>query len=250
MNNKFRLFSLVLSTLVLVVVLGFVSCKKKDKNANENPWEDPWSPEPNSGGVLPPIVFPTINDSVTMVDSLLYEAVTAHINIYIGENPPAIYGQFLSHPHILIHSTFSQDTIGSQYSDRYIAFERNGDKVNFYGKQGDYEEVYRDLYVIGEGENFTCYYITEGYPDGLYAKQSTIFSGNWNETLGGLGDFKVAVILLETSGNPNLAPKNSFRILGDGDGLAENDPWLFGKGGDFGTREMSDEAAFRMFRIK
>ena len=105
-------------------------------------------------------------------------------------------------------------------------------------------------YVIGEGENFTCYYITEGYPDGLYAKQSTIFSGNWNETLGGLGDFKVAVILLETSGNPNLAPKNSFRILGDGDGLAENDPWLFGKGGDFGTREMSDEAAFRMFRIK
>ena len=250
MNKKFRLFSLVLSTLVLVVVLGFVSCKKKDKNANENPWEDPWSPEPNSGGVLPPIVFPTINDSVTMVDSLLYEAVTAHINIYIGENPPAIYGQFLSHPHILIHSTFSQDTIGSQYSDRYIAFERNGDKVNFYGKQGDYEEVYRDLYVIGEGENFTCYYITEGYPNGLYAKQSTIFSGNWTESLGGLGDFQVAVLLLETSGNPNLEPVNTYRILGDGDGLAEDEAWLYKRALISDEVTVSAEDAFRMFRKK
>ena len=128
--------------------------------------------------------------------------------------------------------------------------------MDFYGKQWDddndkfYNEAYRQLYVLGTGENFTCYYITEGYPNGMYAKQSTIFSGKWNESYGGLKDFQVAVILTETSNNPNLAPKGSFRVLGDSDGLAINHTWIEGKSADSEEVQVSAEDAFSLFRVR
>lgn len=251
MNKKFRIFSLVLSALVLVVVLCFVSCKKKKEESK--PWVSP-KPENDS---LPESVLPKD----------LYATVSEYLEIYSGDNPPAFSGQFVSIPHTLLFSNYMEnanDTIGSVYNDRYVAFYISGGRVDFYGKQwyeklyhdsngwhsGFYEEVYRGLSVVGDNDNFTFYYFTEGYPNGLYAKQSTIFSGRWNDSLGGIENFQTAIVLLETSGNDSLAPVNSFRVLGDGDGFSEYTEWMNGKCGDFGTKEMSDEAAFRMFRIK
>ena len=84
----------------------------------------------------------------------------------------------------------------------------------------------------------------------MYAKQSTVFSGKWEESYGGLRDFQVAVILLETSGNPNLAPAGSFRVLGDGDGLAQDTAWIGSKRASFDDIKVSHEDAFSMFRVK
>ena len=244
MNKKAKFFTLIISALVLIFVVA--SCKKKDEEQKTYPAPSWYSPVPGENGTLPTSVLP----------GDMQDSVTAYINIHEGTNPPEVYGQFVSRPHILLYSTYEEDSIGSQYNDRYIAFFRNGDFVDFYGKQWDddmddyYEEVYRKLYVVGEGENFTCYYLTEGYPDGMYAKQSTVFSGNWDESLGGLGNFQVAVILLETSGNPNLAPERSFRVLGDGDGLAQDTAWMDSKRAPVVDMMSSSEDAFRMFRIK
>ena len=85
----------------------------------------------------------------------------------------------------------------------------------------------------------------------MYAKQSTIFSGSWNASYGGLKDFQVAVILLETSGNPNLAPKGSIRVLGDGDGLAKDTAWIGSKRVALEDDiQVSAEDAFSMFRVR
>lgn len=247
MKKDFRIIAMVFSALVLVIALGFSSCKKdKEEEPEPTPQSTWYSPAPSENGTLPTQVLP----------SRLYDAVTEYFTVNTGENPPEVYGEFVSSPHMLLYTTVQNDTV-SVYNDRYIAFFRNNEYVDFFGQQWDddyneyYEEAYRKLYVIGEGENFTCYYLTEGYPDGMYAKFSTIFSGNWNEELGGLGNFQVAVILLETSGNPNLAPVNSFRVLGDGDGLAQDTAWIDDKRGAFGgLKEVSAEDAFRMFRVK
>lgn len=249
MKKDFRILSMIFSALVLVLALSLSSCKKdKDKEEEETPtpgstW---YSPTPGENGTLPKKVLP----------AELYDAVTEYFTVNTGENPPAVDGEFVSSPHRLLHSTFVNDTT-IYFNDRYIAFFKNGEYIDFYGKQWDdnegdyYEEVYRKLNVIGTGENFTCYYLTEGYPNGMFARQSTIFSGKWNTNYGGLKDFQVAVVLLETSGNPNLAPENSFRVLGDEDGLAQDTAWLDGKSGMFGgIKEVSAEDAFRMFRIK
>jgi len=167
----------------------------------------------------------------------------------------------VSHPHALMATSLDPTYVYPDsvvfYNDRYLCFERANDGlVNFYGKQWDddynqyYEEVYRNLNSVGEGENFTCYFLTEGYPNGMYALQSTIFSGKWNDTYGGLKDFQVAVILLENSGNPYLAPNGSYRVLGDFDGLAQDTNWMAKKSSFNNDVKVSDEDLFRMFRVK
>ena len=246
MKNNFRVSALIMNMSVAVVMFSMVfsSCKKEhEDDTTVTSGVNIVSPTPDNGGILPESVLP----------AALADSIAPWMGIYSGETPPAVSGQFVSSPHALLHSTVETDTV-SVFNDRYIAFELNGKYVNFYGKQWDnadqqyYEEAYRNLWLVGEGENFTCYYIIEGYPNGFYAKQSTIFSGNWVEGAGGLGNFKVAVLLLETSGNPNLEPKNSFRVLGDLDGLAEDTAWIEGKRTLGDGIIVSGEDAFRMFR--
>lgn len=249
-NNKN--FTLVISVLLLVTVMlvGFDSCKKKkDPEPTPTPAE-PWSPDPVNGQVPESVIPATLKDIIS-------ESFT----IYSGNTPAPVNGQFVSSPHALIATSLDPTYIYPDsvifYNDRYICFERTGSGfVNFYGKQWDddyndyYEEVYRELKSVGEGDSFTCYYLTEGYPNGMYALQSTIFSGKWNESYGGLKDFQVAVILLETSGNPNLDPVNSYRVLGDFDGLAQDTNWMSGKAMMHNELKVSEEDAFRMFRVK
>ena len=237
---------IIIALIFSVLAMSVVSCKKNpDPKPDPTPAPHSYSPIPGENGTVPSVVLP----------ESLAAPVEEFFTVYQGTNPPIFDGQFVSHPHVLIHSTFEGDTV-TTFNDRYIAFFGNDDKIDFYGKQWDdeynsyYEEAYRGLYVIGTGDEFSCYYLTEGYPNGMYAKQSTIFSGQWNDTLGGLKDFQVAVILLETSGNPNLAPAGSFRVLGDGDGLAVDTTWMGEKSASFDNVTISDEDAFRMFRVK
>lgn len=211
-----------------------------EDNPNPNPgW---WSPEPVDGHI-PSSVLP---------DELFY-GINQYINIYQGNYPPEFDGEFVSSPHILFYSTIGE-SIGTIYNDRYIAFFRHGDKVDFFGKQWYdemniyYEEVYQNLSIIGSSNSFTTYYVIEGYPDGLYAKQSTIFSGTLDSTNNAINDFKVVTILLETSGNPNLVPVNTYRILGDGDGVSESNPWLIKS--SISSTKMLDEDLFSAFRVK
>ena len=234
---------LVIVMIISVLSIAVVSCKKKENN--QETVVNTYSPAPGENYTVPTSVLPTSLES----------AVTQYITIYSGDNPPRFDGQFVSSPHVLIHSTIADD-IDSVYNDRYIAFYKNNELVDFYGKQWDdekqefYHEAFRKLYILGTGEAFSCYYITEGYPNGMYAKQSTVFSGKWNESYHGLKDFQVAVMLLETSGNPNLAPVNSFRVLGDGNGLADTITWIGSKRAIVNDVTVSAEDAFSLFRVK
>ena len=237
--------------IIALILTGFVfvnmsSCRHRpDPEPDPDPQPNWYSPAPGPGGTLPEKVLP----------DTLRDGVLEHFTTFEGENPPSVNGQFVSHPHVLLYSTNPDDTPGTLYNDRYVAYFRNGSFIDYYGKQWDnqyddwYEEVYRKLYVIGEGDGFSCYYLTEGYPNGLYAKQSTVFSGKWNANYGGLVDFQVAVILLETSNNPNLATPGTFRVLGDGDGLAQDTTWIAKSLFD-NNITVTDEDAFSMFRIK
>lgn len=242
MKRNKKAILLTLSVLLFAVLFGLNSCGKKNNNNNEVVI---WSPDPVNGE-LPPSVLP----------EELKDEVGQYITIFSGDDPVKTDGQFVSKPHMLLHSSVVTDTI-QVYNDRYICFVvNNNGSVDFYGKQWDntynkyYEEVYRNLKRVGEDDNFTCYYLTEAYPNGMYALQSTIFSGKWNPSYGGLKDFQVAVILLETSGNPNLAPNNSYRVLGDGDGLAKDTAWLAKKNFMDDGVMINEYDPFWMFRVK
>ncbi|MDY6436975.1 MAG: hypothetical protein SPK72_05325 [Bacteroidales bacterium] len=232
--------------LSAIMVLGFDSCNNKKEDKKQETVV--WSPDPVNGD-LPESVLP----------AELKDLVCEHFTIYAGDKPAKVRGQFVSRPHALLATSLDTTYVYGDsvvfFNDRYICFERNSNgSTNFYGKQWYdeydkyYEEAYYQLKSVGEDDKFTCYYLTEGYPDGMYALQSTIFSGKWNESYGGLKDFQVAVVLLETSGNPNLDPKNSYRVLGDYDGLAKDTAWLGKRVAPTESITITDEDAFRLFR--
>lgn len=252
MKKNKKSFALIFSAVFMVslMTIGLCSCHN-DSEPNLDPVPvPPWSPVPENGNV-PQSVLPAD----------LVDVVTQSFTVHSGVEPVAVRGQFVSKPHALMATSLDPDYHYPDtvifYNDRYICFERTSEGLlNFYGKQWDddyeayYEEVYRNLYSVGEGDNFTCYFLTEGYPNGMYALQSTIFSGEWGESYGGLKNFQVAVILLETSGNPNLDPKGSYRVLGDFDGLAQDTNWMAKKSYRNDDVTVSDHDAFKMFRVK
>lgn len=187
-----------------------------------------------------------------VLPSKIYNQVTAYIDIHSGLTPPDMTGEYVSSPHELIYESFEQQTDTIQYSDRYVGFiySNQQKQMNFYGKQydsstgKDIEEIQYGVKITGEDDRFTCYYVVDGYPGGYYAQQSFIFSGK--KTDEGLEDFRVAVVLLETSGNPDLQEKHSFRVLQDKDGLAENNYWLSKKASDRNS-SLSDYDSFKMW---
>lgn len=175
----------------------------------------------------------------------IYEEVTSRLPVYSGITPPNMTGEYVSSPHILFYESYAENPDSIQYyADRYIGFMYNNKQMNFYGKQDDLEEIQYGVKVTGEEGHFTCYYVVDGYPGGYYAQQSFIFSGK--KTDDGIEDFHTAVILLETSGHPDLPANNSYRVLKDEDGLAENNNWLSKKSNKT-NQKVSDEDLFKMW---
>lgn len=181
----------------------------------------------------------------------IYDAVTDLLPLYSGVTPPDMSGEYVSSPHMLIYESWSDNPDSIQYfSDRYMGFVYDSKQMNFYGKQYNVEqntyeeEIQYGVKITGDNDYFTCYYVVDGYPGGYYAQQSFIFSGK--KTDAGLEDFHTAVVLLETSGNPDLQPKHSYRVLKDEDGLAENNNWM-SKGRSEKRKLFSDEDLFKMW---
>lgn len=166
-----------------------------------------------------------------VLPSEIYDNVTTYIPIFSGITPPNMEGEYVSAPHALIYESYAEKPDSLQfYSDRYLGFLYSNKQMNFYGKQYDskekeyIQEIQYGVKITGNNDNFTCYYVVDGYVNGFYAQQSFIFSGK--KTASGLENFHVAVVLLETSGHPGMQPVNSYRILKDYDGLAETNSWL------------------------
>lgn len=231
-----KLSKSVIGILIISLLIGIfaTSCKKKKEYKNDYITES-----------IPSSVLP----------DAIRENVAELIPIYFGTTPPDLTNKdFVSSPHVMFYNSNSSNPDSVVYhSDRYIAFrysESNG--LTYYSRQWDdveqtdiYENV-ANINVTGSNNNFSYYYLTIGYPNGLYAEQSTIISGTLGDD--GVYNFHVAVILLETSGNPNLEPVNSYRVLKDEDGFSQFENWLNSKSDVKPSQDISDETIFKLFR--
>lgn len=198
-------------------------CKDKYSNNVEGHFKGTLSSKDNNNTVntIPNYVIP----------KEIYSDVEEYFPIHTGNNIPNIDGEYLSSPHILVYQSDSEKTDSVIYfSDCYVGFMNRNNQMTFYKKQydptidKDIEEIYYNVKISGDNNYFTCYYVLDGYPEGYYAQQSFLFSGRKTEQ--GIEDFHTAVILLETSGHPNLPAKNTFRVLKDQDGMAYANDWL------------------------
>ncbi|MDR2584326.1 MAG: hypothetical protein LBC75_12675 [Fibromonadaceae bacterium] len=154
--------------------------------------------------------------------------------IYSGITPPDISGKYVSSRNIIIGSSLDADSdkilTGGNYYDLYMAFTKKGDKIYYRSKQGD--EAYGNsddltVDVVGEGDNFTAYFIEVGEANGIKTKMSVVISGTM--TSSGIKDYYYSFIMLEKGPDPDhkLVSVKTYRIFKDSDGLAERADWSY-----------------------
>ncbi|MGN0033574.1 MAG: hypothetical protein ACI358_07365 [Candidatus Limimorpha sp.] len=213
--------SLIVSLLAVSAVVGMVSCGKNNKDNESEESQYVVSAIPSSS--LPE----ELRDEISKV-----------MNIYEGDNPIKLNRGYVSKPHALLCASYDPEYNVEDstvfFSDKYMAFEFTANKsMKYYSRQWDpemgeyggwYEETIPNMYMTGDGDNFSYFFSMEGTPHGFFVKQTMILSGTYTDN--GIKDFKIAVLMNENLGDTTIYPKNTYRVIGDFDGLAENDDWL------------------------
>ncbi|MCL1957347.1 MAG: hypothetical protein FWF63_08490 [Fibromonadales bacterium] len=154
--------------------------------------------------------------------------------IYSGTEPPDIIGKYVDSRNIIIGSSLNADSnwvsTGGDFADLYFAFTEKSGRIYYKSKQGDVaygnsEDVTVD--VVGQGDNFTAYFIEVGKSNDIDIKQSVVISGTM--TSEGIKDFYFSFIMLEKGPDPDkkLVPVKTYRIFKDSDGLAERTNWSY-----------------------
>lgn len=155
-----------------------------------------------------------------------------YMPIYEGITPPVIEGQYLAKPLTLVYTSDYQFNPGDVFSPQYFAYENQAASgmATYREQQGGGLAAASEVYIVGEGDCFTAYFVTNTtmyYEDGTvsaFSKESNIVSGRITEY--GIEDYRYAFIMLEKYDPDHiLMDVNEYRVFNDGDGLAARYNW-------------------------
>jgi len=165
----------------------------------------------------------------SVLPSAIKGQVEKAMPIYSGNKPPNIGGQYVVDNVVLAGSSDSEDSIGGiRGTERYIAFTptSNGSKFGFRVKQGDYQSDEITADVVGDGSNFSAYFVETDNVNGIRCKYATIFSGT--TTKAGISNIHWVIILVEKGSDPNnkVDPVNTYRVYKSQDNIATISKWF------------------------
>ena len=144
-----------------------------------------------------------------------------------GNTPPTIEGAYSISPFIAVFFEDYAQAPGKEYSAITIRFE-NQDKqkntLDFSGKGGVTSSA-KGAAIIGSGDDFTCFFISNGESEGISTKAVTLISGT--KTSNGIKNMYYGFVLLEKGDDPNntLMKEGVYRVLKDGDGSSPTTSW-------------------------
>lgn len=166
--------------------------------------------------------------SAGIVPTEIRDKFARYMTIHEGTNPPIITGYYILNPVEMIYSSDGQYDKGDTFADLYVYFgEQNKWTINEYReKQAGTNGTAKDVVIVGNGNDFTVYYLLESYSDRnedgtdeTYTKQSVLFSGTF--TSYGIDNAQYAFIMLDKNDPLNvIMDKNEFRVFEDGNGWA------------------------------
>ena len=170
-----------------------------------------------------------------VVPSDIREQMEPYIDIYDGNNPPNIEGEFVVSPMELVHSTqgFSP---GDIFADLYIKFYNqniHNNTLDYKEKQSSSEATGTGAFISGEGSNFSVFFNTEGvshFSDyDIIDKTALIISGTKVE--GGISNLQYAFVMVEKSDDPShhVIDVGVFRVFHDQDGFSPVSNWYSAK---------------------
>ena len=150
-----------------------------------------------------------------------------HMPIYAGNTPPTVEGVYSLSPTIAVFFEDYAQAPGKEYSAITIRFE-NQDKqkntLDFSGK-GSVSSSAKGAAIIGSGDDFTCFFISNGESYGIPTKAATLISGT--KTSNGIKNMYYGFVLLEKGDDPNnkLMKTGVYRVFKDGDGNSTVTSW-------------------------
>lgn len=164
-----------------------------------------------------------------VVPEEIQDKISKHIPIYNGVNPPNIEGTYLVEPFVTV---FCEDENGYEPGElivpSYIRFSNQNTVLNtldFEEKTSLSEKLGTGAFICGSGANFTAFFNTEGYSEGVYNRTALVISGT--KTSLGIEDLYYAFVMVEKGEDPdnNLMQEGYFRVFKDEDGLSVPTSW-------------------------
>ncbi len=153
-----------------------------------------------------------------------------YMPIFSGSTPPTIEGIYSFSPNIAIFFEDYSQAAGREYLGIVMRFTNQDEQKNTldydnHDVNSNTTSSAKGAAIIGSGDNFTCFFISEGVSNGIDVKLATLISGT--KTAAGIKNMYHGFVLLEKGSDPNntLMKKGTFRVFKDGDGISSTTTW-------------------------
>lgn len=148
-----------------------------------------------------------------------------------GYIPPKIVGSYVMNPKERIGSNVSGWILNVVEPDVNLRFTEQHNGIMKMDMVESTETVTDRVYVMGNGNDFTVYFIENKSYDlpgngptvHVDLKRGVVMAGTVSDA--GLSNFRMATIIMEESPNGVSWPAGSYFIYKDGDALAERKEW-------------------------
>ena len=200
--------------LFLAVGLAWVSCTKNEQTT-----------------IVPIGTEDYIDDIFSVVsDSAFWDFFG---DIYEGPIPPKIEGSYLVAPKLRTATNAFGVPVGVTEPNVNLRFSHQHNGIANMEMNEATENVTDTVFVMGNGQHFTVYFIENKviddfpYQDLTYRvtiRRGVVMTGTVDTVAKGLARFRMATIVLETSSQPEgvpLQPVGTYYIYQDGDGFAK-----------------------------
>jgi hypothetical protein len=186
--------------------------------------------------ILPTGEYYEVQASTIDVDILsisIQQELEQYMPLYEGATSPNVEGVFLFSSVETVYCSDENDggySPGELVDDFKIKLSNQDSKTNTltYNEEsidGDAYSSSDDVYIIGNGNNFTAYFISSGISSNISTEEAILISGTL--TSSGIKDVYYAIVMLDKGYDPDntLMGMDEYRIFKDEDGLAENSTW-------------------------
>lgn len=152
--------------------------------------------------------------------------MSAYMPIYSGSTPPIIEGIFKLTPWVVVFDESGYEP-GHEFSDKIIRLssqDKTNNTLRYEQKQADSYGVSDNVVILGQGNNFTMFFIQNITGSDYTTKNASIYSGTITNE--GLKNLYFGFTILEKNDPQNTQIEvGKIRIIKDADGLSELSTW-------------------------
>ena len=154
-----------------------------------------------------------------------------YIPIYDGVNPPNVEGCYLLDPMVAVYmEDYDGDLSELQWMGEYINLTNQNKNDNTIDMEeltadGESYSIGQGAIIVGEGNNFSILFNTEGTNSGIYNRTALLLSGT--KSAEGIQNLQYAFVMVEKGDDPEgiLMEEGVFRVFKDRDEISYYTSW-------------------------